>query len=130
VKGYNFIHQSQLGSLKFKATSDAGIMLTHFICMGWIRNLSTSTLKKVGFDPKVVCFFLNYLISRKTHYFWNSFFFHFFNVDIGVEQGSALSPILSALYLALIFHILKNCLKILKILVSILSFVNNGLFIK
>ena len=27
----NFIHQYQLGSLKFKATSDAGIVLTHFI---------------------------------------------------------------------------------------------------
>jgi len=46
-----------------------------------------------------------------------------------VRQGSALSPILSALYLALILHILENCLKILKILVSILSFVDDGLLI-
>jgi len=46
-----------------------------------------------------------------------------------VEQGSALSPILSALYLALVLHILEKYLKNLKILVSILSFVNNGLFI-
>ena len=44
-------------------------------------------------------------------------------------QGSALSPILSVLYLALILHILKNYLKILKILVSILSFVDNSLLI-
>ena len=91
----NFIHQSQLGGLKFKSTSDAGITLTYFICMGWVRNLATSTLVfdisqffpllnhqlltlilgKVGFDPKVVKFFSNYLISRKTQYFWNSFFF-------------------------------------------------------
>ena len=77
-------------------------------------------LEKVGFDPKVVYFFLNYLISWKTHYFWISFYSHFFNVDIRVKQGSALSPILSALYLAMILHILKNCLKILKILVSML----------
>ena len=145
----NFIYQSQLDSLKFKATSDASITLTHFICMGWIRNLPTSTLAfdisqffpslnhyllpyilgKVGFDPKIICFFSNYLISRKTCYFWNSFSSYFFNVDIGVGQGSALSPILSALYLALILHILKNCLKILKILVSILSFVDDSLLI-
>jgi len=29
-------------------------------------------------------------------------------VDVGVGQGSALSPILSALYLASILHILEN----------------------
>ena len=29
----NFIHQSQLGGLKFKSTSNAGIALTHFIHM-------------------------------------------------------------------------------------------------
>ena len=40
----NFIHQCQLGSLKFKAISDAGIALTHFICIEWVRNLSTSIL--------------------------------------------------------------------------------------
>jgi len=40
----NFIYQSQLGGLKFKSTTDAVIVLTHFICMGWVKNLSTSTL--------------------------------------------------------------------------------------
>ena len=29
----NFIHHSQLRGLKFKSTIDAGIILTHFICM-------------------------------------------------------------------------------------------------
>jgi len=46
-----------------------------------------------------------------------------------VGQGSALSPILSVLYLAPIFHILEKHLKILKILVSILSFVDDGLLV-
>ena len=44
-------------------------------------------------------------------------------------QGSTLSPILSALYLAPVFYILKKQLKILKILVSILSFVDDSLLI-
>ena len=44
-------------------------------------------------------------------------------------QGSTLSPILSVLYISSVFHILKKCLKILKIPVYILSFVNDGLFI-
>jgi len=117
--------------------------------MGWIRNFMTSTLVfniaqfflslnhyllphilgKVGFDSKVKHFFLNYLIIRKTWYYWNNFSSPFFNVDVGVEQDSALSPILSTLYLALILHILKNCLKILKIPVSILSFIDDRLLI-
>jgi len=46
-----------------------------------------------------------------------------------VGQGSALSSILSALYLAPVLHILERHLKNLKIPVSILSFVDDGLFI-
>ena len=86
-------------------------------------------LKKTIFDSKVEHFFSNYLVGKKTQYYWNNFSSPFFNVDIGVGQDSALFPILSALYLALILHILENCLKILKIPISILSFVDNRLSI-
>jgi len=75
------------------------------------------------------CFFCNYLVDRKTKYLWNNFSFSLFNVDVGVSQESALSPILSALYLALILHIFEKRLKNLKIPISILSFVDNGLLI-
>ena len=44
-------------------------------------------------------------------------------------QGSALSPILSALYLSLFLHILEKCLKNLDLKISTLSFVDNGLLI-
>ena len=40
----NFIHQSQLGGLKFKSTTDTSITLTYFICMRWIKNMLTSSL--------------------------------------------------------------------------------------
>jgi len=52
-----------------------------------------------------------------------------FNVNVGVGQSSALSPILSALYLLPFIYILENCLKNLKIPISIISFVEDGLFI-
>ena len=144
----NFIHQSQLGKLKYRSTSDTGIVLIHFIYMGWIINVMTNTLAfdivqffpslsyyllsyilgKAGFDSKIEYFFSNYLIGRKTWYYWNNFSLSFFNINIGVGQGSALS-VLFALYLAPILYILENCLKFLKIPVSILSFVDDGLFI-
>ena len=77
VVANNFIHHSQLGGLKFKSTTDTGITLTHFICMGWVKNMSTSTLtfdisqffpslnhhllslilKKTGLDPLIIQFF-------------------------------------------------------------------------
>ena len=83
----------------------------------------------MGFDNCIVSFFANYLINRKTNYFWNNFMSPIFNINVGVGQGSVLSPILSALYLLPFIYILENQLKNLKIPISIISFVNNGLFI-
>ena len=60
---------------------------------------------------------------------WNTFSSPMFNVNIGVGQGSALSPILFSLYLTPFLYILEKHLKNLKIPISILSFVNNGLII-
>ena len=40
----SFIHPSQLGGLKLRSTTDAGVALTHIICPGWVKNLTTSIL--------------------------------------------------------------------------------------
>ena len=145
----NFIYHSQLRDLKQRSTMDAEIALTHIIQSGWVKNLSTSTLAfdiaqffpslnhqllslildKVDLNHKISMFFENYLAERKTKYLWNDFISPLFNINVGVGQGSALSPILSALYLSPIFLSLENCLKILKIPISIISFVDDGLFI-
>jgi len=54
-----------------------------------------------------------------------------FDTNVGVGQGSALSPILSAIYLLPIIKTFKKRIKSLKenIPTDILSFVNNGLLI-
>ena len=149
IAANDFIYPSQLGRLKFKSTTDVGVALTHIIRLGWSKNLPTSTLVfnisqfflslnhrllikiiyKVGLDNRVVNFFSNYLINRKTNYLWNNFSSSRFNVNVGIGQGSALSPILSALYLSLFLHILEKQLKNLKIPISIISFIDDGLFI-
>ena len=88
VASNDFIHPSQLGGLKFKSTTDAGIVLTHLIRSGWAKGRSTSSLafdisqffpslnhrllvlilEKAGLDAKVTNFFANYLIQRSTSY--------------------------------------------------------------
>ena len=64
-----------------------------------------------------------------TTYLWNNLSSPLLEVNVGVGQGSALSPILSSLYLSPLLYILENRLKNLNIPVSILSFVDNGLLI-
>ena len=149
VTANNFIYLSQLGGLKFKSTTDVGIALTHIICLGQVKNISTSTLafnivqfflslnhcfltcilQKAGLNIRIINFFVNYLIDRKTNYIWNNFSSSIFKVNVGVGQEFALSSILSVLYLSSFLYILENCLKNLNIPVSIISFVDDRLFI-
>jgi len=93
------------------------------------HHLLSLILGKAGFDLKVVQFFSHYLVDRKTFYFWNNFPSCLFDVNVGVGQGLALFPILSALYLSPFLHILEKHLKNLDLKISILLFVDNGLLI-
>ena len=81
-------HPCQLGGLKFKFTTDAEDMLTHIMRSGWVKGKTTSTLafdisqffpslnynllmttlSKMGLEPKVSKFFVDYLVQRKTNY--------------------------------------------------------------
>jgi len=149
VTSNDFIHPSQLGGLKFKSTMDASVALTHIVQSGWVKGKTTSTLafdisqffpslnhqlltlilEKVGLESKVSSFFVNYLVKRKMNYIWNDLHSPDFEINVGVGQGFALSPILSALYLTLFLYILEKCLKNLKIPISILLFIDDGLII-
>jgi len=104
VVNNNFIHLSQLGGLKFKSTTDAGVTLTYIVLSGWAKGKTTSTLafdisqffsslnhrlltlilEKVGLEPRVSSFFANYLVKRKTNYVWNDLQSLDFEVNIGV----------------------------------------------
>ena len=83
----------------------------------------------MGLDTWVIKFFSNYLIKKKTNYLWNNFSSPIFNINIGVGQGSTLSLILLALYLFPFLFILEKRLKNLNIPISIISFVDDWLFI-
>ena len=74
-------------------------------------------------------FFANYLVQRSTKYLWNNLSSPPFEVNVGVSQGSVLSPILSTLYLSPLIYIMENRIKNLNLPISILSFIDDGLFI-
>jgi len=59
----DFIYPSQLGGLKFKSMTDAGIALIYIIRTGWVKNLLTSTL---AFD--IAQFFLLLIIVPSPHH--------------------------------------------------------------
>jgi len=83
----------------------------------------------VGLNPKVTSFFVDFLVRRKTNYIWNDSSSPMYEVNVGIGQGSAPSPILSALYLSPLLYILEKHLKNLNIPVSLISFVDDGLII-
>ena len=146
-----FLDPNQLGGIRQRFTTDAGVYLTHIIRAGWLRQCHTSViafdiaqffpslnheflsicLKKAGLNTNVVGFFNSYHSNCFTTYTWNNFSSPTFNTNVGVGQGSALSPILSAIYLAPVIKIFKKRLKTLKenIPTDILSFVDDGLLI-
>jgi len=147
----SFLDPNQLGGIRQRSTTDTGVYLTHIIHAGWLRQCYTSIiafdiaqffpslnheflsicLKKAGLNTNVVGFFNSYHSNRSTIYTWNNFSSPTFNTNIGIGQGSALSPILFAIYLVPVIKIFKKRLKRLKenIPTDILSFVNDDLLI-
>ena len=125
--------------------------MTHIICAGWLKQCHTSIiafdiaqfflslnyeflficLKKAGLNTNVIGFFNSYHSNRSTTYTWNNFSSPAFNTNIRAGQGSALSLILFAIYLAPVIKTFKKRIKNLKenILIDILSFVDNSLLI-
>src|SRR5262249_40328023 len=144
---FEVFHANQLGGIHQRSTEDAGLILTHLIKAGWAKGLRTSVvafdivqffpslnhnmmieiLRRQGFAPELVNFFASYLVGRFTAYRWNDFLSDLMAASLGVRQGSAMSPILSALYLAPVMKIFFTCAPNLE--VDLLSYVDDGTII-
>ena len=116
----DILHPCQFGGVCQNSTEDAGIYLTHLVHAGWAKGLKTSMvafslvqyfpslqhgviitlLKRMGFATQVCNFFADYLVGHLMRYTWKGELSPPFETSMGVGQGSTLSPILSALYLA------------------------------
>ena len=80
-----------------------------------------------GFPACVGNFFQSYLVGRRTTYRWGNFSSGDFPSDVGVGQGSALSPVLSALCLAPVLKLFSGTEVGLR--VDLMSYVDNGTII-
>jgi hypothetical protein len=142
---HGVLHPNQFGGVCQNSTKDAGCFLTHVVQVGWHTKLKTSVvafdlaqffpsinhdvllsiLDKRGFGPEVVAFFRSYLVDRFTCYTWDVDLSLEFPSSVGVGQGSALSPILSALCLAPLLKEFEH-----RVCVAVLiSYVNDGTII-
>ena len=141
---FDLVHPNQMGGVRQRSTEDAGLFLTHLVRAGWAKGLQTSViafdiaqffpslnhdvlmaiLNKQGFPPCVGSFFASYLVGRSTSYTWNSFISDPRQADVGVGQGSALSPVLSALYIAPIMKLYE--LRANQLGTTLLSYVDDG----
>jgi hypothetical protein len=144
---FRVFHPHQLGGIWQRSTKDAGLFLTHLVKVGWVQGLKTSVvafdiaqffpslnhemlmavLAWQGFLEHVWKFFASYLVRRGTRYLWNLFSSDRRSVDVGVGQGSALSPVLLALYLAPVIKLFESQAAHLEC--DVLSYVDDGTLI-
>ncbi|CAA7270639.1 unnamed protein product [Cyclocybe aegerita] len=141
---HDIFHPNQLGGIHQRSTEDAGLILTHLVRAGWVKGLQTSALafdiaqffpsinhemfmavlRKQGFSPVLVEFFASYLVGRSTVYCWNTFQSDSRSADVGVGQGSALSPVISGLFIAPVMKLFY--IKAAPLNMTLLSFVDDG----
>ncbi|KAF8647189.1 hypothetical protein AX16_006861 [Volvariella volvacea WC 439] len=118
---YGILHPNQHGGTKKHSTDDAGMLLVHQIKRGWDRKKVSSclafdiasffpsiqptalirVLTKQGFNRKYTSLFQSYFQGRSTTYRLGEYKSESFPIHVGLGQGSAISPTLSALYIAL-----------------------------
>jgi len=135
---------NQFGGISQHSTEDAGVFLTHLIRAGWAKKLKTSivafdivqffpslnhdilmvVIQKAGFPPVLGNFFHSSLTGCKTMYKWDNSVSRLFAADIGVGQGSGLSPVLLGLYIGPVLQLFS--LEPISKEVQLLSYVDNG----
>ena len=121
---HEIMHPHQFGGTIQHSTVDAGIQIVHNIKQMWKRGqdstavlldvvqffpsidqaLLAKILRKQGFHHTLCKYFEDYLINRSTAFVFNNQTLPEQPFSVGVGQGSALSPILSGLYIAPAIH--------------------------
>ncbi|CAA7263213.1 unnamed protein product [Cyclocybe aegerita] len=121
---HDIFHPNQLGGIRQRSTEDAGLILTHLFFPSINHEMFMAVLRKQGFSPVLVEFFASYLVGCSTVYCWNTFQSDSRSADVGVRQGSALSPVISGLFIAPVMKLFY--IKAAPLNMTLLSFVDDG----
>ena len=141
---FDIVDPNQMEGVCQRSTEDAGLFLTHLVRSGWAQGLQTSVvafnvaqffplinhqfllevLRKQGFHQKVTAFFKSYLVDRVTSYMWNRFTSDPRGADVGIGQGSALFPVLSALVIVPVMKIFR--MRSTGLECTLISYVDDG----
>ncbi|KAF8632928.1 hypothetical protein AX17_004695 [Amanita inopinata Kibby_2008] len=125
---HSLLFKGQCGGVEEHSTLDAGITLLAFIQDAQRKGLFPSfltfyiaqffpsinhdllcqILQHLGFSLKIVNFFRSFFQNRHTMYAWGSFKSPLFSCSHGVPQGDCLSPILTAIFISVLFHIIET----------------------
>ena len=121
---HGIMHLHQFGGTIQHSTANAGIQIVHNIKQMWKRGqdstavllditqffpsinqaLLAKILHKQGFHHTLCAFFKDYLVNRSMAFVFNNQTLPEQPFSVGVGQGSALSLILSGLYIAPAIH--------------------------
>ncbi|KAF8638448.1 hypothetical protein AX17_002205, partial [Amanita inopinata Kibby_2008] len=124
----DLLYKGQCGGVEEHSTTDAGLSLLAFIqdaqrkglCPSFLtfdiaqffpsinHDLLCQILQRLGFSSKLVKFFSSFFSNRHTTYAWGSFKSPLFPFSLGVPQGDCLSPILAAIYIAVLFILMER----------------------
>ncbi|KAF8630178.1 hypothetical protein AX17_005472 [Amanita inopinata Kibby_2008] len=138
------LYKGQCGGVEEHSTLDAGISLLVFVQDAQRKGLSPSfltpdiaqffpsinhellcqILQQLGFSNKLVTLFISFFSNRHTSYAWGTFKSPLFPFSLGVPQGDCLSPILSAIFISVLFLLLEKHFGTTNKL--LLSFVDDG----
>lgn len=119
------LHPCQFGGTMQHSTVDAGVQLVHNIRQAWKASMDSSALlldvsqffpsinhgmlagilRKQGFAKELCEYFDDYLVGRRTQFHFNGATLPPQDLSTGVGQGSSLSPVLTALFLAPVLHL-------------------------
>lgn len=144
---YGLMHACQFGGAMQHSTQDAGIQLVHEIQQAWKRQVDSSALlldvaqffpsvnhemlseilRRHGFDRNLCAYFCDYLIGRQTEFLFNGHQSEPTDFSTGVGQGSALSPILTGLYIAPVLHLIAPAGEVLEGNATLQFFVDDGM---
>lgn len=144
---YGIAHAGQYGGLMQHATTDADVALVHTIKTCWNQGLESAALlvdvaqffpsinhdmllhilEKQGFHETIVNFFRDYLTDRSMTFLFNGTETPPAAFTLGVQQGSALSPVLANLYIAPVIKLVEQKINEQFPGTTLMFFVDDGL---